>query len=329
MDADLPADLRRGLACLVERQSRHELAARASAFSQLYRSGGRSADAIRDATDALAYAVARLPATYAAAVGALAALAQARPEFSPATLLDVGAGPGTAAWAATRIFPAIGHIRLIDDNRHLRELARALAASGPGVLHGATYESGELTAQLRDAPRAELVIASYVIGELAADKLARCADALWSAAAGALVVIEPGTTAGFSRVRDLRAQLIACGAHVVAPCPHDAACPIVAPDWCHFAQRLARSRDHRRVKGASLAFEDEKFSYVALARDAPRRPSFGARVLAHPRVTKGTASAKLCTPEGITTATAARRARASYRLIKGWRWGDAVTRAAE
>src|SRR5262249_56549735 len=106
--------------------------------------------------------------------------------------------------------------------------------------------------------RAELVIASYVIGELAADKLARCADALWSAAAGALVVIEPGTTAGFSRVRDLRAQLIACGAHVVAPCPHDAACPVVPPDWVHFAQRLAPSPGHRRGQGASPGFGDQK-----------------------------------------------------------------------
>jgi ribosomal protein RSM22 (predicted rRNA methylase) len=129
------------------------------------------------------------------------------------------------------------------------------------------------------------------------------------------------------RIRALRAHLVAQGAHVVCPCPHDAACPIVAPDWCHFSQRLNRSRDHRQVKGASLPFEDEKFSYVVLARDAPVR--IDARVLAHPAVTKGAVTAKLCLAEGIVTETTARRDRAAYRLRKTWRWGDAVTRPAK
>jgi ribosomal protein RSM22 (predicted rRNA methylase) len=323
MDADLPADLRRGLAGLAERRSRQDLAARASAISERYRSGGRSAEAVRDATDALAYAIARLPATYAAAAAAFGALARARPDLAPDTLLDVGAGPGTAAWAALRTFPAIGHVRLIDDNPHLRELALALAAgSETGALRAATYAAGELTARLCDAPSADLVIASYVIGELAPDALPAVADALWSAAGKVLVAIEPGTPAGFGRIRELRAHLIARGAHVVAPCPHDSPCPIVAPDWCHFSQRLPRSRDHRRVKGAALAFEDEKFSYVAVAREPS--PCLDARVLAHPRVSKAEARAKLCTAEGITTASAGRRERERYRQIKGWRWGDAV-----
>src|SRR6267142_2795980 len=139
-----------------------------------------------------------------------------------------------------------------------------------------------------------------------------------------LAVIEPGTPAGFARIRSLRAHLIARGAHVVAPCPHDRACPIVAPDWCQFSQRLDRSRDHKQVKGGSLSFEDEKFSYVALARAQPRR--IEARVLAHPRVAKGAATAKLCTDDGIVTETAERRDRTHYKRLKTWRWGDAVTR---
>ena len=325
MDSTLPADLRHGLDRLAEGRSRHALAARAAALSELYRSGGRSADAIRDGADALAYALARMPATYAATAAALAELAPALPNFSPGTLLDVGAGPGTAAWAAVAQFDGLSAIRLIDDNAHLRELALALSATTENpALRNATYESGELTAQLRDAAPADLVIASYVLGELPSDILGRVADALWSVAAGALVVVEPGTRAGFARIRDLRARLIAHGAHVAAPCAHDGACPIVAPDWCHFSQRLARSRDHRQVKGATLSYEDEKFAYVALTREAAR--PIDARVLAHPRITKGEASAKLCTAEGITHHTAARRERDNYRAIKGWGWGDAVTR---
>ena len=169
---------------------------------------------------------------------------------------------------------------------------------------------------------ADLVIANYTIGELAPDALAGAAEALWSATGDVLLVVEPGTPAGFAGIRALRAHLIAQGAHALAPCPHDRACPIVDPDWCHFAKRLPRSRDHRLVKGATLAFEDEKFSYVALA--CYRRPVAGARVLAHPRVGKAAVGAKLCTTEGIVTATAPRRERARYAAQKRWRWGDRV-----
>jgi ribosomal protein RSM22 (predicted rRNA methylase) len=320
---DLPPELKSALDRLAHGQSRRALAQRAEAITRLYRSGGGSGDAINNSEDAFAYAFTRLPATYAAVTAVLAAVRDASPDFSPRTLIDAGAGPATAAWAAMQQLNGLEDIRLIDANPYLRALAMTLlAASAMPALHNATYAQGDLTALLRDGPSADLVIASYVIGELAPDQLTRAADALWSAAGGMLTVIEPGTPAGFSRIRALRSHLVAQGAHVVAPCPHDRACPIVDPDWCHFAQRLNRSRDHRQVKGAALSFEDEKFSYVALARERP--PGIGARVLAHPKVTKGGVSAKLCTPEGIITQTAGRREPDRYKAQKGWRWGDAV-----
>ncbi len=338
MDADLPADLRRGLEHLTQGQSHRALAQRAAALSQRYRAGGRSADAIRDQEDALAYALTRLPATYAAVAAALSAVAQARPGFAPRTLIDVGAGPGTAAWAAAQGFPTIADIRLVDDSPPMQALARALlAASDQAALRNAAHATGPL-ADLRAEP-ADLVIASYLIGELAPDALARTADVLWSRAGDMLVVIEPGTPAGFARIRDLRARLIERGARVTAPCPHDAACPIVAPDWCHFVRRLARSRGHQRAKGAALAYEDEKFAYVALTREPltrepltreplTREPGarIDARVLAHPRVSKAGIAAKLCTADGIITETTSRRDRARYKARTRWRWGDAVAR---
>ena len=95
-----------------------------------------------------------------------------------------------------------------------------------------------------------------------------------------------------------------------------------APDWCHFTQRLPRSQAHRQLKSAELAYEDERFSYVALTRaPAARRP---ARVLAQPVVSKVEVTAKLCTPEGLAIAKVPRRAKADYARARRWRWGDAV-----
>ena len=126
---------------------------------------------------------------------------------------------------------------------------------------------------------------------------ATLAELMWAKTRDTLLVVEPGTPAGYARIIALRAQLIASGAHVAAPCPHDGHVRLSAPDWCHFTQRLPRSRAHKQLKAAELPYEDEKFIYVALTR-APlaRRP---ARVLAQPIVSKVAVTAKLCTDQGI------------------------------
>ena len=102
---DLPAELRAALNARLEGLPRRDAAGRAAIISQTYREGGGSGT-IRTETDALAYAVARMPATYAAVVASLNALTEIRPDFAPTSLLDVGAGPGTASWAAAEAFPS-------------------------------------------------------------------------------------------------------------------------------------------------------------------------------------------------------------------------------
>ena len=72
-----------------------------------------------------------MPATYAAVAASLNALTAIRPEFAPATLLDVGAGPGTAAFAAAQAFASLDQVTLLDANPALRDLALSLAGDLP------------------------------------------------------------------------------------------------------------------------------------------------------------------------------------------------------
>ncbi len=120
---DLPPDLKTALAAKAEGLSRADAARRASAISENYRGGGTSAP-IRTEGDALAYALARMPATYAAISASLHALREQHPDFAPATLLDIGAGPATASWAAVQTFDSLIGFAAIDANAALRALAR-------------------------------------------------------------------------------------------------------------------------------------------------------------------------------------------------------------
>src|SRR3981189_3058293 len=137
---DLPAELKAALDARLQGLSRNDAAARAGRISQTYRDGGGST-AIRTEADALAYALARMPATYAAVTASLNALCEIRPEFAPKRLLDIGAGPGTASWAAAEAFSSLQHFTLLDANDALRKLALDLV-SDSFRLREAVYERG-------------------------------------------------------------------------------------------------------------------------------------------------------------------------------------------
>jgi ribosomal protein RSM22 (predicted rRNA methylase) len=52
---------------------------------------------------AAAYAASRMPGCYAAVLKVMEELHMRLPGFRPASMLDFGAGPGTAIWAAQKV----------------------------------------------------------------------------------------------------------------------------------------------------------------------------------------------------------------------------------
>lgn len=313
MNPTLPPELAAALEGALTGVPRKGLAAAAQKMSAGYRQG-ESSRGIVTAEDALAYAVARMPATYAACAAVFARLGEAAPDFAPASLLDVGAGTGAASWAARATWPDIAAITMLDHNPALRALARRLADDGG--LAGVDIAQGDLAAADGSA---DLVVASYVLAELPEDRAASVAAGLWQRAGRVLALIEPGTPQGFARIRAARAALIEAGAHVAAPCTHDKVCPMAGDDWCHFSQRLPRSRDHMLLKDADVPFEDERYAYVVVTRDAVAK---GARILAPPLEAKPGLTFKLCDETGLRAQFVAVRDRDEYRRVKKRGWGD-------
>ena len=254
---DLPAELKAALDARLQGFSRSDASVRSASISRTYRDGGGSA-AIRSETDALAYALARMPATYAAVTASLNALREIAPGFAPKTLLDVGAGPGTASWAAAEAFSSLQGFALLDANRALRALALDLAA-GSARLGSIDYRHGEARAMLAEAAPADLVVASYMIGEIGETERRALIELMWARTRDTLLIVEPGTPAGYGRIIAAREQLIASGAHVAAPCPHDGKCPLADPRLVSFhpaAAPLARPQadqgSRRSLRGREI-----------------------------------------------------------------------------
>lgn len=315
---ELPYTLLRAIEDLATGSTVSDLQKAAQRLSERYRDSKRSGQPLlSDRTEAAAYAISRMPATYGAVYSALN-WALEHTSCCPVSLLDVGAGTGAGSWAAAEIF-GLDKITCIEKESSMK--AQGLALMKNTELQKAAWVSGDVTRGTLDY-HADLVIASYVLNEVSAEQRPAAVNALWEAADQLLLIVEPGTPAGFAELRAIREQLLSLGACIVAPCPHADACPVTGEDWCHFTCRIPRSRLHRQLKGGDAPYEDEKFTYLVVSKQ-PAEPC-EARVLRHPLIETGRVTLELCSRCGKQK-TMLRKKDEGYKQARKLDCGDAFS----
>jgi len=304
----LPDELQSAIDQIVKKTSSKALAKSREELTQDYREGKVSSFDVE--AKRLVYLAARMPATFAAVHKVLQNV-----PFPIEHLLDLGAGPGTASWAAVDLFPSLKKITLIERSSEAIALGKELARFSPSeVFQNAEWIQRSLPGLI---PRADAAILSYVVNEMGNFEM--LIKQCWEAV-DMLIVIEPGTPKGAGHIRKVRQQLIDLGAYVVAPCPHSLACP---SDWCHFSARIERTRLHRQIKGGSLGHEDEKFSYFIAAKK--EAPLYSNRIIRHPMKNSGHVRLTLCTQSGkLEEKTITRSDKESYRKARDAEWGDPI-----
>ncbi|SMD09212.1 small ribosomal subunit Rsm22 family protein [Rhizobium sp. RU36D] len=316
---ELPTALRQAVDSALANQPIERLTQASERLSNRYRKEVRDgAFHIDDDLAAKAYLATRLPATFAAVRAALGMVEDLAPGFSPASLIDVGAGPGTALWAAADCWPSLAKATMLEASPAIRSVGEALSRP---LGFPCDWRAADLLKPFPTLQPAELVTLAYVLDEIEGTAIVDVTRRLWALTSSMIVIIEPGTPAGWRRILAVRQALMDQGAHLVAPCPHAAPCPIVSPDWCHFSRRVARSRTHRLAKQGEVPWEDEKYIFIAASRDKIEPPA--ARVLAPPRLASGVARLKLCRSDGSAAeVTVSRRHGDAFREARRLDWGD-------
>ncbi|MFQ3633289.1 small ribosomal subunit Rsm22 family protein [Roseiflexus sp.] len=321
----LPAELRSAIAQALDKTSETRWMNAARALSEQYRAcdDTDAAPAVRTHFDALGYAALLMPATYAQLYGALNAAAARIPSWTPETMLDMGSGPGTALWAATVCWSSLRELTAWEREPALIALGRDFArASANPVLRSTRWVQRTLQTPAERGLRFDLVVIGHVLGEIPLDDRSAIVEIAWQLTRGMLVIVEPGTPAGFAVVRAARDQLLGNGGTTIAPCPHDHPCPL-SNDWCHFPQRLRRPEFQRRARGAPSPWEDAKYSYAALARFPPERPVWG-RVIREPTFNKAYAEVMISSRDGVVRHRALKRDREAFRWVKHLEWGQTL-----
>ncbi len=254
-----------------------------------------------------AYLATRLPATFAAVQHVFDKI-----PLEPKSFLDIGAGPGTAFWAAYQKWQVKGIA--IEQSPYFANLGARYTESATCQWILANVE------EMRFFPDVEMACCSYSLGEL--NEPLKLLEYIWPACQ-TLVLIEPGTPKGFDLIRRARRWLLSEGGFMVAPCPHGKECPLLPGDWCHFAARLERSSLHRRLKDADRGFEDEKFSYVVISKEEVALPE--SRIIRRPERHSGHIEMTLCESEGsVNKRTLSQRHKERFKAAKKKDWGEAL-----
>src|SRR4051794_19855034 len=209
---ELPPLLRQAIDRALEGVALADLAAAAAALSRRYREERHDGRVlVTSRRDALAYVAVRLPATYAAVRASFDAIAEARTDFAPRTMLDIGAGPATALWAAADCWPALADALLVEASPLLRACGEELAAEAD--LPHMTWHMANVASDAIDGTPRDLLPLAYVRNELTPNASQLTLERLWRLTADTLVIVEPGTPAGWQRILAARRQLIKRGAH--------------------------------------------------------------------------------------------------------------------
>ena len=252
------------------------------------------------------YLESRMPATQAVCEKVFSNLEK---EENITSLLDLGCGPGSATYAALKIFSNLLTIHLIDlDSSYSYNFCKP-------------YQFFEQ--QFKDlsiAQSYDIIVISYALSECDNNLLEKVLIKAWEKTNRYLVIIEPGTPYGYTSFLKTRQYLIEQGAFILAPCPHELACPLIKPDWCHFKIRLHRTKIHQQIKQGTKSFEDESYIFGIFSKQPNQVKS--KRIIKKPIRRKGHILFDLCTSDGLNRDTISRKDKISYIKAKKLMWGD-------
>lgn len=241
------------------------------------------------------------------------------------SVLDYGAGPGTATFAATSVLGRSFALTAVDSSAGMRSLASRLLEPLRqfGTLTRCTVESSDVffTRRSTDNPF-DLIVASHVLNEFPADRQqALIGDFLKHLApGGTMVLLESALPAQTRELMSLRDWALNqdMSLQVHFPCTHRAACPMLADagNWCHAP--LSWNPPHLvRQIDALTGFNKHRLKYSAVIlsrRNVPLADGFAYRVVAPPESSKAGHTATLCGPEWYGLAKLGKRDRSDDNL---------------
>lgn len=296
-----------------------ELKPYASKLSEKYMYQERTGDTLLNAEiEALAYSIMRMPATYGAVYTALKHTLE-RMDGNIQSVVDIGAGTGAATWAISELLDT-KDIQCFEREQVMLELGKSFMSQNPN-LKDVSWKYMDIVEDDLDV-KADLVVTSYMLNEIKPEERENVINKLMKSSNHIILIIEPGTPAGFKNIREVQKIAIENGFHIIAPCTFQGVCSLPDRDWCHSIVRMERTKVHKLLKSADLPYEDEKFSYIAISKE--KYDNSGIRILRHPMIEKGKITLKVCHNGEIEDMIVTKKDKELFKMVKKKKCGDMI-----
>ena len=271
--------------------------------------------------EAIVYSIIRMPATYSAVK--MAALEAKCDEKKIDSILDVGAGTGAASFAISEIID-IKKVTCIERENAMQKLGKELMHEH-SVLKNAEWIDLDIEKDEMNK-KADLVVSSYMLNEIREENRIAVVEKLLKATNKILIIIEPGTPAGFNNIRKIQKYAIDNNIKILAPCTGQTYCKLNSDDWCHSIVRVERNKLHKYLKDGDAPYEDEKFSYIALSKivDSNEDSISKARILRHPLIEKGKITLKVCLNGEISSIIITKKDKELFKMAKKKSCGECI-----
>ena len=219
-------------------------------------------------------------------------------KFTPPSnhLIDWGCGTGVATRRVLAQFPNIEKVTLWDRSPlALRFATESVRRRFPNIV---------IIPWNPKEPPHGIYVFSHVLNELSDIDLTPIISLLQEHAQ-TILWVEPGTFASSRRLISVR-ETLRLTFQMLAPCPHDGMCGLLAPEnarhWCHFFTRPPAWVHHEPDWSAfsrelEIDLSTVPYSYLVAGRQAVERPS--EVILGRPRFGKGHARLLTCEPERV------------------------------
>lgn len=265
--------------------------------------------------DAVAYACARMPATYGVTMHVLDKFFEKIDKTELENILDIGSGTGSLILAtiANDLFSKNIKYFAIEKSQYMRKVAEQII--GKNNLHINFYEqSVELFLKDNNEPFGSTFLI-YSLNEILEKK--KILKKVFNVTKNFIFIIEPGTPEGFKNILLAKNSAKDMGYEILLPCGNKD-CPLQGNDWCHFSLKIPRTKNHILLKNARLPYEDEKFCYIIISKQQ-KSISYTNRIIKRPIKKKGHTIYDICSPNGL------RRISLSNKLSDKKSWGDEIS----
>jgi ribosomal protein RSM22 (predicted rRNA methylase) len=220
------------------------------------------------------------------------------PNASTVRVLDVGAGPGPAGFAAAAWLHARGRgvaLTALDVSSDALSVLTRIWPKSWGSCTTRTWTAGTAL----PAGPFDLIVASHSVNELFVNDAARLdrrvglVESLSEtlATGGRIVIVEPALKRTGRELLEMRDRLVSKGFSILAPCLRQATCPALERprDWCHADRPWeAPAVVDLAAKAAGLARESLKYSYLVIGKEPAPAPIEGRfRIVSEPLPEKG------------------------------------------